>query len=208
MPDAPDQASLKPAARQQPAAVNFLAHLWLTERAGLPLVGAVLGDVVRGRLDGRLPPALEASIRFHRQVDVATDRHPLSLAARARFDNGARRWSGIVLDVVHDHALALDWPEQEPLEDFAVRAARAVADPGAWQLAADRPPPDAERFAALLLSYRDDTGIDRALARIASRLRDPAPLLGHAAGWRDHLTAVREDSPRLLADLQQLVPAR
>jgi len=186
--------------------MNFLAHLWLTDRAGLPLVGAVLGDVVRGRLDGRLPPALEASIRFHRQIDVATDAHPLSLAARARFPNGARRWSGIVLDMLHDHALALDWPafSDEALEAFAIRAARAVADQGAWQLAAGRPAPDADRFAELLLSYRDEAGIDRALRRIAARLRDPAPLIAHAAGWREHLVVVRDATPALLEDLGRL----
>ena len=183
--------------------MNFLAHLWLTENAGLPLVGAVLGDVVRGRLDGRFPAALEASIRFHRQIDVATDAHPISLAARSRFPNGARRWSGIVLDMLHDHALALDWPafSAEPLEAFAIRAARAVADPDAWQLAAGRSPPDADRFAELLLSYRDEAGIDRALQRIASRLRDPTPLIAHAAGWREHLADVRRDGPGLIADL-------
>lgn len=207
MPDAPDQAGLKPAARRQSAAVNFLAHLWLTDRAGLPLVGAVLGDVVRGRLDGRLPAALEASIRYHRQVDVATDAHPSTVAARARFPNGARRWSGIVLDVVHDHALALDWPGPEALPAFVARAAQAVADPGAWQLAAGRAAPDAAGFAALLLSYREPAGIDAALARIAGRLRDPAPLLAHAAGWRAHLPAVRREGPALRAALAELATA-
>lgn len=203
MPDAPDQAGLKPAARRQSAAVNFLAHLWLTDRAGLPLVGAVLGDVVRGRLDGRLPAALEASIRYHRQVDVATDTHPSSVAARARFPNGARRWAGIVLDLVHDHALALDWPacSDEPLEAFACRAALAVADQEAWQLAAGRPAPDAARFEALLLSYREAAGIDHALGRVASRLRRPELLIEHSAGWRRHLPAVRQDGPELLAHL-------
>lgn len=186
--------------------MNFLAHLWLTDRAGLPLVGAVLGDVVRGRLDGRLPDALEASIRFHRRIDVATDAHPLSLAARARFPNGARRWAGVVLDVIHDHALALDWPafSDEALEAFAVRAAHAVADHGAWQLAAGRPAPDADRFAELLLSYRDEAGIDRALSRIAARLRDPAPLIVHAAQWRVHLAPVRETTPELMTALDKL----
>jgi acyl carrier protein phosphodiesterase len=183
--------------------VNFLAHLWLTDRAGLPLVGAVLGDVVRGRLDGRLPPALEASIRFHRQVDVATDSHPISVAARARFPNGARRWAGIVLDLVHDHVLALNWStySNEPLEVFAQRAAVAVADQGAWQLAAGRPAPDAARFEALLLSYREAAGIDHALGLVASRLSRPELLIEHSARWRGHLPAVRQDGPGLLAHL-------
>lgn len=195
--------------------MNFLAHLWLTDRAGLPLVGAVLGDVVRGRLDGQLPPQLEASIRFHRRVDVATDAHPLSVAARARFGDGARRYAGIVLDVLHDHALALDWslngslggPHAEPLERFARRAARAVADPGAWQLAANRAAPDAERFEALLLSYRESAGIDHAFERIGARLSRPERLHAVARDWRAWLADVRRDGPALRAALLALEPS-
>ena len=155
--------------------MNFLAHLWLSDHAGLPLVGAVLGDVVRGRLDGHLPPLLERSIALHRRIDGVTDRHPRVVEARSRFEPGARRYAGIVLDVLHDHALALAWPSpEEPLEAFALRAARAIADPGAWQLAAGRDAPEADRFAALLRSYREPAGIDQALARIAARLEPPA----------------------------------
>ncbi len=38
--------------------MNFLAHLWLTDRAGLPLAGAILGDVLHGALPADMPPAL------------------------------------------------------------------------------------------------------------------------------------------------------
>lgn len=183
--------------------MNFLAHLWLTERAGLPLAGAVLGDVLRGRLDGRLPPQLERSIALHRRIDVVTDAHPLVVQARAAFGNGQRRYAGIVLDVLHDHAMALAWPGlPETLDAFALRAARAVADPGAWQLAVNRPAPDAQRFAALLRSYREETGIDESLARIATRLSKPRLLLDAAAGWRSRMPAVRAEHPLLMADLE------
>lgn len=183
--------------------MNFLAHLWLTERAGLPLAGAVLGDVLRGRLDGRLPPLLERSIALHRRIDVVTDGHPLVVQARAGFGNGQRRYAGIVLDVLHDHALALAWPAQpEALNAFALRAARAVADPGAWQLAANRSAPDAARFAALLLSYREEAGIDEALARIAARLSRPQLLLDAATGWQGRMPAIRAENPLLMADLE------
>ena len=183
--------------------MNFLAHLWLTERAGLPLAGAVLGDVLRGRLDGRLPPQLERSIALHRRIDVVTDAHPLVVQARAAFGNGQRRYAGIVLDVLHDHAMALAWPAApEALDAFALRAARAVADPGAWQLAVDRPAPDAQRFAALLRSYRDEAGIDESLARISARLSKPKLLLDAAAGWRARMPAVRAEHPALMADLE------
>ena len=40
---------------------------------------------------------------------------------------GARRYAGIVLDLVHDHALVLDWARYsgEDLKRFAGRAAQA-----------------------------------------------------------------------------------
>ncbi|MDP3295803.1 MAG: ACP phosphodiesterase [Nevskia sp.] len=183
--------------------MNFLAHLWLTERAGLPLAGAVLGDILRGRLDGRLPPLLERSIALHRRIDVVTDAHPQVVLARAGFGNGQRRYAGIVLDMLHDHALAQAWPEQpEALDAFALRAARAVVDPGAWQLAANRPAPDAARFAALLRSYREEAGIDDALARISTRLSKPHLLLDAAAGWRSRMPTIRAEHPLLMADLE------
>lgn len=183
--------------------MNFLAHLWLSDQAGLPLAGAVLGDVVRGRLDGRLPLQLERSIALHRRIDAVTDRHPRIAAAREDFEPGARRYAGIVLDVLHDHALARRWPEQpETLTAFALRAAASVADPGAWQLAVGRAAPQAARFAALLQSYRQPDGIDEAFARIAARLARPQPLLDAAKGWRQRMTAVEADGPGLITDLE------
>lgn len=183
--------------------MNFLAHLWLTECAALPLAGAVLGDIVRGRLDGRLPAELERSIALHRRIDVLTDSHPGIALTRARFDPGARRYAGIVLDVLHDHALAQAWRSPgETLDGFARRAAKAVGDPGAWQLAAGRAAPDIPRFEALLCSYRDEAGIDTAFARIATRLSQPQRLLEAAAGWRALMPLIHAQGPALLADLE------
>ncbi|MBI2383128.1 MAG: DUF479 domain-containing protein [Gammaproteobacteria bacterium] len=184
--------------------MNFLAHLWLTEQARLPLAGAVLGDVVRGRLEGRFPAELERSIRLHRRVDALTDRHPLVVRARERFAPGARRYAGVVLDVLADHVLARRWEcfGDAPLEDFARRAARDVGQAAAWFEAAGVPVPAAPAFAALLLSYRDEAGIERALHRIARRLSEPRPLLAAADGWPAHAAALADDLAALLADLR------
>src|ERR1700757_3569476 len=135
--------------------MNYLAHLWLTAEAGLPLPGAVLGDLVRGRLEGRFEPALERSIALHRRVDVLTDRHPLVVQMRAAWPEGARRYAGIVLDLVHDYALALDWPRYSPqnLPLFARRCAQALAAEREGFRLAHTAPPSAWRFRRLLLSY-------------------------------------------------------
>lgn len=183
--------------------MNYLAHLWLTEQAGLPLPGAILGDLVHGRLDGRFPAALERSIRLHRRVDAVTDSHPAVVEERAAFGPGARRYAGIVLDLVQDHALILDWAQYsgEDLKVFARRAAQAVAaEKDGFRLAQASAPP-AWRFRRLLLSYGEEGGIDRAIRRVASRLKKPEPLLEAGEKWRDSLPLVRQNLPRLLEDL-------
>ena len=184
--------------------MNYLAHLWLSEQAGLPLPGAILGDMVRGRLDGRFPPQLERSIALHRRIDVVTDSHPLVVAARSRYAPGARRYAGIVLDIVHDHCLALDWSRysDESLADFTRRAADALAAEREGFALAGKSAPSAWRFRRLLLSYAGESGIDRAIKRTAMWMKKPEGLIEAGRDWREHLPQVRAMLPLLLADLR------
>lgn len=186
--------------------MNFLAHLWLTERAQLPLAGAILGDVLRGALPPQMPLPLARAVRLHRRVDAHTDRHPDVIAARQSFAPGARRYAGIVLDLVYDHALASDWAVfcAEPLAAFAARAGLEIAAAAAWfeQAGDSAPTPDA--FAALLESYARPEGLEHAIRRTARRLRAPQGLLDAAAGWPRHLPAARASLPGLLGDLARL----
>ena len=186
--------------------MNFLAHLWLTDRAGLPLAGALLGDYFRGALPADLPPDLAQSVRLHRRIDATTDRHPMVAAARARFAAGARRYSGILLDVLYDHILAQEWPQYsgEPLPDFALRAAHDIGAQATWFERAGGPVPEAASFNLLLLSYASEAGIEHALRRTARRLKKPQGMLDALPGWQAHLPGVRADLPVLLADLRAL----
>jgi len=188
--------------------VNFLAHLWLTDRAGLPLAGAILGDVLHGALPAHMPEPLAHSVRLHRAVDARTDRHPRVVAARGRFAPGARRYAGIVLDLLFDHALALDWPafSAQPLREFAERAAREVQLGRSWFEHAGAPAPDAARFSALLQSYAEAGGIQLAIQRTAGRLRLPDGLLRAAAGWPERLPGLRHDLPFVMEDLARGPP--
>jgi acyl carrier protein phosphodiesterase len=186
--------------------MNFLAHLWLSDQAQLPLAGAILGDTLRGTLPDDMPEDLARSVRLHRRVDAATDRHPRVEAARARFGAGSRRYAGILIDILLDHVLAQDWPRYhvEPLDAFAGRAARDVADAGRWFERALESPPRAAPFAALLASYGAEAGIELALRRTAGRLRRPQGMLDAMAGWREHVPLLRHDLPVLLDDLGAL----
>jgi acyl carrier protein phosphodiesterase len=186
--------------------VNFLAHLWLTERAQLPLAGAILGDVLRGALPRQMPEPLARSVQLHRRVDAHTDRHPAVVQARQAFAPGFRRYAGIVLDLVYDHALAADWASfcAEPLPAFAARAGRETAEAEAWFRHAGDAAPAPEAFASLLESYARPAGLDHAIRRTANRLRVPQGLLDAASDWLRHLPTARASLPALLADLARL----
>ena len=100
--------------------MNYLAHLHLGGPAPQQLLGSLYGDFVKGSLEGRFAPALEAAIRLHRHIDSYTDQHPLVLAALSRFPRERRRFAGIVLDVFFDHCLARHWEDyaEQPLGQF------------------------------------------------------------------------------------------
>ena len=51
--------------------MNFLAHLWLAERTGTSLAGAVLGDVVRGADLSAYPLALAKKAESYRACFAA-----------------------------------------------------------------------------------------------------------------------------------------
>lgn len=188
--------------------MNFLAHLWLADRSATSMAGAVLGDVVRGADLSMYPPDIAAGIRLHRRIDAATDRHPQVVAARAGFASGQRRYAGIVLDLVCDHLLARDWPAHagEPLSAFCQRAAGEVAAAGVWFTQAGARAPEAAGFARLLQSYAAPAGIDHAVRRVASRLRQPQGLVDAAADWPSVASSFRAALPALLRDLAALTP--
>lgn len=187
--------------------MNFLAHLWLADRTRTSLAGAVLGDVVRGSDLSAYPDDIAQGIRIHRRVDALTDRHPLVIAARERFAPRARRYAGIVLDLACDHALATNWSQHsdESLPDFCARAAGDVAGAGQWFSFAGGRAPDADGFARLLASYATAPGIEHAIGRVATRLREPEPLRRAAIGWPDRAQAIAPSLGTLLRDLHAVI---
>jgi acyl carrier protein phosphodiesterase len=187
--------------------VNFLAHLWLADRSDTSLAGSVLGDVVRGADLSAYPADIALGVRLHRRVDAATDRHELMRRERAHFADGERRYAGIVLDLVADHALARAWRDfhPEPLRSFADRCAAAMADAGQWFELGGGRRPTRTGFAELLESYGTDPGLERALHRTATRMRDPQGLIGAGRRWKEASQSLDENLPALLHDLLRIM---
>ncbi len=109
--------------------MNYLAHLHLASLADSSLPGNLLADYVRGNPAEQWSPAIAEGIALHRRIDALTDSLPEVSAARRLFRPQTRRVSGITLDVVWDHFLALHWDRlmpQQTLSAFVTEAERVI----------------------------------------------------------------------------------
>ena len=77
--------------------MNYLAHLYLAEQSSEGLLGSLLGDFVKGRLDDRYPETVRRGIALHRAIDSFTDAHPLHRESRNRIGGERRRYAGIII---------------------------------------------------------------------------------------------------------------
>ena len=155
--------------------MNHLAHFHLARSSDALLVGALLGDFVRGPLRGDFPADIEAGIALHRRIDSYTDRHPTVRETRKLFSAQTRRYSGIALDILFDRQLALSWHPSH-LQQFATEVYRVLHAHRASLT------PPAQVAAARMRRYRvlerttDAAFAQRALSSIARRLSRPMPL--------------------------------
>lgn len=158
--------------------MNYLAHFYLSDRSPAALAGSLMGDFVKGRVEGRFPVEIERAIRVHRYIDSFTDSDPTILASRRRIDRGYRLLRGILIDVFYDHFLARHWADfsAEPLPDFAARVY------GALEQHQHHFAEPLNRVAPLMASedwlgsYRDTARIAAILQRMSRRLSRPNPL--------------------------------
>ena len=159
--------------------MNFLAHLYLADGDEGLMLGAMLGDFVRGRLAShRLPPRIRLGIRLHRHIDRFTDHDREVRRLRRGFPREFRRYSGIIVDLAFDHELAVQWPQfsDTRLEEFDLQA-RALLTRNAKIL-----PQGLVRFMryadarGLFAAYRDEAEMLFSLAGIGTRLKRANPL--------------------------------
>ncbi len=175
--------------------MNYLAHIHLARHSDDAMLGALLGDFVFGTSGpDAWPDEIRREILLHRKIDRFTDDHPAVAATRALFPDGRRRYAGIALDVYYDHLLASGW-DRHGEGDLDAFTDRFYA-----HLLANHPrlPPRLQAIAPLMArydwlgSYRERASVDRAVARIATRLsRNGDKLVDCLHDLRRHEDAVR-----------------
>ena len=156
------------------------------------MVGGLLGDFVKGPLQGERPKAIEAGISLHRKIDAFTDSLPEVKHAVARIEPPYRRFGGILIDICYDHFLAAKWRDfyPRPLSDYCQNFYRLLSEYQPYL------PPSAKRFSEVapkvkwLEGYADLDKLEYILERIGQRFKTPV--------------ALDKAFPQLLRDYQRL----
>ena len=170
--------------------MNFLSHLILAgDDEGL-MLGALLGDFVRGRSAlAAYPSDVQLGIKLHRHIDQSVDSLPDVVGLRGLFKKPFRRYSGIIIDMAFDHQLANRWADysSESLESYDLRVRRLLNDHEPLV------PSGLKRFMSyadrrgLFASYRNESEILLSLSGIGTRLSRPNPLNRVVEIWPDLL---------------------
>jgi acyl carrier protein phosphodiesterase len=166
--------------------MNFLAHLYLAGDDEELMLGALLGDFVRGR--DRLKsyePSLRRGILLHRHIDSHIDTLPAFDSLRSFFQPPFRRYSGIIIDLGLDHELAKHWTEFSPISlDRFDAQVRTLLERNSELV-----PQGLDRFMAyadrrgLFSAYADSGEILHSLTGVGKRLSRPNPLHRVAEVW-------------------------
>ena len=173
--------------------MNFLAHHHLSGPEAELQLGGWLGDFVKGQKAlERWPEPVCRGIRLHRALDSWLDGQSEIQHLKRGFKPEFRRFAGIVLDLMLDHLLALNWERfsSGSLLETEQQAYRLLTDN--WQHLPERLRifADYARQRNLLSGYRELGVVYEALAGIRRRFSRDNPLHRVADIQRDFYPAL------------------
>lgn len=111
--------------------MNYLAHAYLSFNLPDILLGNMISDYVKGKLQYTYPLPVQQGIRLHRDIDTFTDQHEATRDLKSIFRPHYRLYSGAFTDVVYDHFLANDksiFPSEKELRHFTSWCYRELKD--------------------------------------------------------------------------------
>jgi acyl carrier protein phosphodiesterase len=190
-------------------ALNHLGHFLLAPPDDAARAGTLIADFARGSDLGMYAPGVAFGIRLHRRIDALVDTAAEVGALRALVAPPLRRYAGIVLDVMIDHALIRQWRRVHD-DDRTAFAAGVYASLERGEAGM---PESARRLSArmrqhdLLDSCATLAGCERTLDVIARRLSRPVALGNAVAMVASHLDRIDAAALALLARLRTECPA-
>lgn len=100
--------------------MNYLAHIFLSGIEEEILIGNFIGDYIKGRDYLNFSPFVKKGILLHRRIDHFTDNHRVVHQSMNYFAPRYRKYAGIIIDILYDHFLAVNWDKfsPQPIESF------------------------------------------------------------------------------------------
>lgn len=185
--------------------MNFLAHAHLSGDDKKILVGNFIGDFIKGRQAlNQFEKQIIRGVELHRAIDEFTDNHPVVDQSKDRLRAAYRHYSGVIVDVFYDHYLATQWSQyhDQTLETFAANTYSTVESfspvlPAAFN----------EMFPYMvsgnwLVSYRDITGVHRALSGMAQRSPYNSKMERASTDLRNHYDDFRLEFQKFFPQLK------
>ncbi|MDD2337695.1 MAG: ACP phosphodiesterase [Geobacteraceae bacterium] len=153
-------------------------HLFLSGSNPEILVGNLMGDFVKGRLDDRFHPGIRRGIEIHRRIDSFAAGNEFFLRSKHCIDPCFGHFRAVLVDIFYDHFLARYWEDFSPvsLEEFIRISYQTLS-----RYEAQLPPRLLELLPRMfsrhwLVAYREPAGIETALRRMSERLSRTNPL--------------------------------
>lgn len=173
--------------------MNYLAHFHLSHGNNDLLIGALLGDFIKGPLKGERQRSIEQGIFLHRKIDAFTDSHPLLKQAHQLFSPRYRRYAGIMTDVAFDHFLNQHWQQfhQQSLGIFSKEVFQLITTSDHLTPPAKHQAENLARY-DVFANYQHWQTVEAALERIGQRLARENPLASGAQAMEPHYDVLED----------------
>jgi acyl carrier protein phosphodiesterase len=190
--------------------MNYLAHLYLAEASPESLLGSILGDFVKGAIGNRYPSKIKRGIELHRKIDAYTDSHPMIRASRNLYSPARRRFAGIIVDLFYDHLLYRHWTEFSDLilDRFIARVYDILMTHRRLLPARLKTMIPVMIREDWLGSYRDLSGVEKALSRLSARVTNGDRLPGAIEEIKVHYRRLEANFLIFFPDLIHFVQHR
>lgn len=187
--------------------MNHLAHFHLSAPQPALIVGSLLGDYVKGRLNGKRPVNLDLGIKLHRVIDGFTDRHPVVRRSWRRFDPEFRRYAPVMTDIIFDHFLANEWNtfHDKSLSHFHDEIFAAINDYRSQLPDAAHRWSERMESSRALTSYIDTEFVHRSFVHLSTRLSRRNPLAEAYGQFATHRETLHADFQYFYPDLIDFV---
>lgn len=187
--------------------MNWLAHLHLSKPTAEYRLGNLLPDFARPWQYRHLSNEILDGVACHNFIDAFTDTHPVFRRSINRLSSLHRRFGGIVIDILYDHFLTVDWRKfnSTPLTEFVAEVHEGLA-----RFHDSLPQEVSLRFrqirdANILTSYADLDGIETALFRMNHRLRGNLDAAAIMMDLRRNEYSLRADFKLFFPELRERV---